>query len=200
MSAASGGAAAGMPGLPEVWQWQEQLVGFGTRYTGSSGHAAYVDWLAGQLPGGARLQDADGPADFHVTPAAGRARSRDLCYPYSGQTPPAACPAAWSISALPARQRLHRGVLGARPGAGSPWSGPRLRCSRWIWPTATGGYVRPDLRPGGHRVRGVRCRADQSCLAGRIRAGSAARREERRGARRGGRLDSCLTWTSSTSA
>jgi hypothetical protein len=49
MNVTAGGAAAGMPGLPEVWQWQEQLVGFGTRYTGSSGHAAYVDWLAGQL-------------------------------------------------------------------------------------------------------------------------------------------------------
>lgn len=49
MSVATGGAATGMPGLPEVWQWEEQLVGLGTRYTGSSGHAAYVDWLAGQL-------------------------------------------------------------------------------------------------------------------------------------------------------
>ena len=49
MSVATGGGAAGMPGLPEVWQWEEQLVGFGTRYTGSSGHAAYVDWLASQL-------------------------------------------------------------------------------------------------------------------------------------------------------
>ncbi len=49
MKMATGGSAAGMPRLPEVWQWQEQLVGFGTRYTGSSGHAAYVDWLAGQL-------------------------------------------------------------------------------------------------------------------------------------------------------
>jgi len=49
MSVATGDAATGVAGLPEVWQWQEQLVGFGTRYTGSSGHAAYVDWLAGQL-------------------------------------------------------------------------------------------------------------------------------------------------------
>ena len=43
------GAATGMPSLPEVWSWEEQLVRFGTRYTGSSGHAAYVDWLAEQL-------------------------------------------------------------------------------------------------------------------------------------------------------
>jgi hypothetical protein len=50
MSVATGGAAAGMPGLPEVWQWQEQLVGFGTRYTGSSGHAAYADWLTIPTP------------------------------------------------------------------------------------------------------------------------------------------------------
>ena len=49
MNVTTGGAATGMPGLPEVWQWEEQLVGFGTRYTGSSGHVAYVDWLAGQF-------------------------------------------------------------------------------------------------------------------------------------------------------
>ena len=51
LTGASGrrGAAPGMPSMGEVWQWEEQLVRFGTRYTGSSGHVAYVDWLAEQL-------------------------------------------------------------------------------------------------------------------------------------------------------
>ena len=40
---------AGMPSIQELWAWEEHLVRFGTRYTGSPGHAAYVDWLAGQL-------------------------------------------------------------------------------------------------------------------------------------------------------
>src|SRR5664280_1447946 len=40
---------AGMPGLAEVWLWEHQLVEFGTRYTGSSGHTASVDWLTHQL-------------------------------------------------------------------------------------------------------------------------------------------------------
>src|SRR5664280_2523197 len=40
---------ASMPGLAEVWLWEHQLVEFGTRYTGSGGHTAYVDWLTHQL-------------------------------------------------------------------------------------------------------------------------------------------------------
>jgi hypothetical protein len=39
MNVTTGGTATGMPGLPEVRQWQEQPAGFGTRYTGSGGHA-----------------------------------------------------------------------------------------------------------------------------------------------------------------
>ena len=41
--------AAHHRGRCRVWRWEEQLVRFGTRYTGSPGHVAYVDWLAGQL-------------------------------------------------------------------------------------------------------------------------------------------------------
>jgi hypothetical protein len=102
MSVATGGAAAGMPGLAEVWQWQEQLVGFGTRYTGSSGHAAYVDWLAGQLsavPGFTMRTDRltfsrwlarDFALTVSVPASAGRSGPVPLTYyyPYSGQTPP----------------------------------------------------------------------------------------------------------------
>ena len=102
MSVAAGGAATGMPGLPEVWQWQEQLVGFGTRYTGSSGHAAYVDWLAGQLsavPGFRMRTDRltfsrwlarDFALTVSVPASAGRSGPVPVTYyyPYSGQTPP----------------------------------------------------------------------------------------------------------------
>jgi len=49
LAASRRGQAGGLPGIGEVWGWQEQLVRFGTRYTGSPGHAAYVDWLAGQF-------------------------------------------------------------------------------------------------------------------------------------------------------
>jgi hypothetical protein len=102
MSVAAGGAAAGMPGLPEVWQWQEQLVGFGTRYTGSSGHAAYVDWLAGQLSAvsGLRMRTdrltfsrwlaRDFSLTVSVPATVGRSGPVPVTYyyPYSGQTPP----------------------------------------------------------------------------------------------------------------
>ena len=82
MSLRTGGAASGMPSLPEVWQWEEQLVGFGTRYTGSSGHVAYVDWLAEQfsaIPGfsmrrrPAHLQPLAGP---RLRPDGERSRDR----------------------------------------------------------------------------------------------------------------------------
>lgn len=102
MSVATGGGAAGMPGLPEVWQWEEQLVGFGTRYTGSSGQAAYVDWLASQLSAvpGVRMQTdrltfsrwlaRDFALTVSVPASAGRSGPIPLTYyyPYSGQTPP----------------------------------------------------------------------------------------------------------------
>ena len=102
MNRTTGGTATGMPGLPEVWQWQEQLVGFGTRYTGSSGHAAYVDWLAGQLSAvpGFRMQTdrltfsrwlaRDFALTASVPASVGRSGPVPLTYyyPYSGQTPP----------------------------------------------------------------------------------------------------------------
>jgi len=102
MNVTTGGAAAGMPGLPEVWQWEEQLVGFGTRFTGSSGHAAYVDWLAGQLsavPGFRMRTDRltfsrwlarDFALEVSVPASVGRSGPVPLTYyyPYSGQTPP----------------------------------------------------------------------------------------------------------------
>jgi len=95
-------AAAGMPGLREVWGWEEELVRFGTRYTGSPGHVAYVDWLAGQLsavPGFSLRTDRltfnrwlarDFALYVDVSPAIGRSGPVPLTYyyPYSGQTPP----------------------------------------------------------------------------------------------------------------
>ena len=49
----------GMPGLPACGSGRERLVRFGTRCSGSSGHAAYVDSLAGRLTAvpGSRMQE-----------------------------------------------------------------------------------------------------------------------------------------------
>ena len=96
------GAATGMPSLPEVWSWEEQLVRFGTRYTGSSGHVAYVDWLAEQfsaVPGFSMRTDRltfsrwlarDFALRVSVPATVGRSGPVPLTYyyPYSGQTPP----------------------------------------------------------------------------------------------------------------
>ena len=100
MSLSTGGAATGMPSLPEVWSWEQQLVGFGTRYTGSSGHVAYVDWLAEQLsaiPGFSMQTDRltfnrwlarDFALTVSVPATVGRSGAIPLTYyyPYSGQT------------------------------------------------------------------------------------------------------------------
>ena len=152
MNIPTGGSAAGMPGLPEVWQWQEQLVGFGTRYTGSSGHAAYVDWLAGQLSAVPGFQMRTDRLTFSrwlarefsltvsVPASAGRSGPVPLTYyyPYSGQTPPGGVTGRLvDLGFYPAGNPVVSGyteAFWAPAGAGSPWSGPRRRCSRWIWP------------------------------------------------------------------
>ena len=156
MSVAAEGAAAGMPGLPEVRQWQEQLVGFGTRYTGSSGHAAYVDWLAGQLsavPGFEMRTDRltfsrwlarEFSLTVSVPASAGRSGPVPLTYtiPYSGQTPPGGVTGRLvDLRPLPARQRLHRGVLGASPGGIALVRAAPPEFSLDVAQTPTGGYV-----------------------------------------------------------
>ncbi len=105
LAATPGDAAArstGMPSLAEVWRWEQQLVRFGTRYTGSRGHAAYVDWLTERLsavPGFALRTDRltfnrwlarDFTLRVDVPAAVGRSGPVPLTYyfPYSGQTPP----------------------------------------------------------------------------------------------------------------
>ena len=159
MSVTADGAVPGMPGLPEVWQWQEQLVGFGTRYTGSSGHAAYVDWLAGQLSAVPGFQMRTDRLTFSrwlarefaltvsVPASAGRSGPVPLTYyyPYSGQTPPGGVtgrlvdlgrsrPATRSSAAIPRRS-------GRRPGGIA-----LVRAVPPVFPldlaqTVTGGYV-----------------------------------------------------------
>ena len=93
-----------MPSLPEVWSWEQQLVQFGTRYTGSSGHVAYVDWLAGQLsavPGCTVRTDRhtfsrwlarDSPSRVSVPSTIGRSGRVPLTYttPTPGRRRPAA--------------------------------------------------------------------------------------------------------------
>lgn len=43
---ASAYAASGLPSVDRLWDWQQRLVDFGTRYTGSHGHDRFVEWLA----------------------------------------------------------------------------------------------------------------------------------------------------------
>ena len=154
---------------------------------------------------GARLQDADRPADLQ--PLAGPRLRPDGQRPrVRGPVGPGPADLLLSLlradaarrrdrppsrsRLLPGRQRLHRGVLGTGPGRDRP--GPDRAAGVLAGPGPDGDRrlrAGPDLRPGGHRVRGVRRRAGQSHLPGHIRAGSAAGREERRSARRGHRLD-----------
>ena len=98
---------------------------------------------------GARLQDADRPADLQ--PLAGpRLRPDGRCPGVGGPVGPG--PADLLLSLLradaarrrdrppgrsrpvPARPAAIPRRSGHRPGAGSPWSGPRRQSSRWIWP------------------------------------------------------------------
>ena len=88
--------------MGEVWGWQEQLVRFGTRYTGSPGHAAYVDWLTSQLsavPGFTVRTDRltfnrwlarDYALRVRVPSSVGVSGPVPVTYyyPYSGHTPP----------------------------------------------------------------------------------------------------------------
>lgn len=108
MAAAPASAAPGPPGLPglpgqaEVWQWQQQLVKFGTRYTGSPGHSSFVSWLASQfaaIPGFTLQTDRltfnrwlarNYSLRVNAPATAGRSGQVPVTYyyPYSGQTPP----------------------------------------------------------------------------------------------------------------
>jgi hypothetical protein len=88
-----------IPGADEIWKWQNQLVRFGTRYTGSIGHSGYVDWLCehfAAIPGFTLKRDR---ITFHrwlardyslsiTTPTAAGPRPVAVTYyyPYSGQT------------------------------------------------------------------------------------------------------------------
>ena len=154
MSLNTGGAATGMPSLPEVWSWEQQLVGFGTRYTGSSGHVAYVDWLAEQfsaIPGFSMQTDRltfnrwlarDFALTVSVPATVGRSGAVPLTYyyPYSGQT--TADGVTGNLVDLgvypPASRRADRGVLGTGPGRDRAGAG-----------RAVG--VRPGRWPDGHR-------------------------------------------------
>jgi hypothetical protein len=102
LAATRGGQATGLPGMQEVWGWQEELVRFGTRYTGSPGHATYVDWLTSQLgavPGFTVRTDRltfnrwlarDYALRVGVPASVGVSGPVPVTYyyPYSGQTPP----------------------------------------------------------------------------------------------------------------
>ena len=104
ISATKASAAARSRGLPsanQVWDWQHQLVGFGTRYTGGPGHIRFVDWIAAQLaqvPGFQLHRDRhsfgrwlakDWSMSISQPTTVGASGPVPLAYyyPYSGQTP-----------------------------------------------------------------------------------------------------------------
>jgi hypothetical protein len=99
-------ATSDYPGLPSAdtfWDWEHQLVGFGTRYTGSPGHAHFVDWIADQLtrvPGFGMRTDRktfgrwlakDYALSVSQPTTTGPSGPVELAYyyPYSGTTPAA---------------------------------------------------------------------------------------------------------------
>ncbi len=90
---------AGLPSADEVWRWQHELVDLGTRYTGSQGHARFVDWLDEEFSAVPGLQVHRDRHYFHrwlaqdyslsvVPHAGGRTQHVPLTYyyPYSGTT------------------------------------------------------------------------------------------------------------------
>jgi hypothetical protein len=100
-TAAAVGGSPGLPSQDQVWDWQHQLVDFGTRYTGSPGHDRFVDWISNQLtriPGFRLRTDRhtfgrwlahDWSLSIRQPATAGRSGPVPLAYyyPYSGRTP-----------------------------------------------------------------------------------------------------------------
>ncbi|MGH3829857.1 MAG: hypothetical protein ACRDRS_05300 [Pseudonocardiaceae bacterium] len=93
-------STGGIPSLEEIWGWQNQLVDFGTKYTGSAGHSNYVDWLAERfaaIPGFTLKRDrltfnrwlAREYSLSIITPTLDHPRPVPVTYyyPYSGKTP-----------------------------------------------------------------------------------------------------------------
>lgn len=91
---------AKIPSADEIWKWQNQLVHFGTRYTGSVGQTRYVDWLSEHftaIPGFTLKRDrltfnrwlARDYSLSITTPTVADPRSVPVTYyyPYSGKTP-----------------------------------------------------------------------------------------------------------------
>jgi hypothetical protein len=92
----------GMPGVDEVWRWQQRLVGFGTRYTGSPGHTSFVDWLQAKFAAVPGFQLKTDRHTFHrwlardwslsvrrpATVGSSGPVPLTYYYPYSGTTPP----------------------------------------------------------------------------------------------------------------
>jgi hypothetical protein len=91
-----------MPSPGEVWHWQNELVGLGTRYTGSPGHTNFTDWLSQQfaaIPGFQLSTDRHtfnrwlaGDYSLSLTQPAAVGPSGPVpvtyYYPYSGTTGP----------------------------------------------------------------------------------------------------------------
>ena len=211
-AATGGGGAAGMPGIGEVRGWQEQLVRFGTRYTGSPGHAAYVDWLASQfgaVPGFTVRTDRLTFNRWLAREYALRVRrprvrrpvrpgAADLLLSLLGADPAGRCHRQAGRSGhLPARGTRERQARGTPRRSGCTGQGRYRRGPDRPAGVLAGGRAdrhrrlraRQDVRAGRRGLRRLRRGAGASGLSGHLRARSAAGRARRRGARGHLRLD-----------
>src|SRR5262249_47737343 len=95
----------GLPSKHEIWGWHEKLAGMGTRYTGSPGHAKFINWLkkkfSEEVPNFKVNSDPlkldrwlaepeDCSLSISQDPAVGPSESVPITYyyPYSGKTGP----------------------------------------------------------------------------------------------------------------
>ena len=94
----------GLPSMHEIWGWHKKLAGMGTRYTGSPGHAHFIDWLKQKFSAVPNFKLYTDPLTLHrwlaeledcslsisQDPAVGRSGSVPITYyyPYSGKTGP----------------------------------------------------------------------------------------------------------------
>jgi hypothetical protein len=94
----------GLPSMHEIWGWHKKLAGMGTRYTGSPGHAQFIDWLKQKFSAVPNFKLNTDPLTLHrwlaepedcslsisQDPAVGRSGSVPITYyyPYSGKTGP----------------------------------------------------------------------------------------------------------------
>ena len=204
-------AATGLPSVDEVWDWQQRLVEFGTRYTGSQGHDRFVEWLAARFEAIPGLRLHRDRLTFHrwlardhglsiSQPATiGRLRSgpRDLLLPvlgdHAGERRHREARGPGHLHAGGAghvRHRIHARVLGAGQGRDRAGAGAAVHVLPGLRADRDGRlHAGEDLGRGGCGVRTAAGRGHQPRVPGDLRRRSAPRCPERRRAWGGLRVD-----------